>query len=158
MAVFKNRNGVEFVVSLDAPKIRAVRQAYNVDLASGELTDYAKIAGDPVLLVDILWELCRQDASARNITPEQFGSAISGDAWQSAVDALEDAIADFFPSDRANVLRQVYQTNREGRRAAAQLATEKIADPKIRDAMMAKVRADLDEAMRSAFATDSQAS
>ncbi|MCJ7543370.1 MAG: hypothetical protein MUP47_02200 [Phycisphaerae bacterium] len=93
-------------VAIDVNALRRLRAAVHVDLMEaiqGDLLD--KLAADPVLLVDVLWVLCREQAEAAGITDEQFGGAVIGDVIEAATDALLEELADFFPQRRRKVLR-----------------------------------------------------
>jgi len=64
-----------------------------------EAADYRLIA-DPVLLVDVLYVVCKEQADDANVTDEQFGRSMAGDAVDAATRAFLEELADFTPSPR----------------------------------------------------------
>lgn len=53
-----------------------------------------------MLLVDVLYCICKPEADAQNVTDEEFGRAMSGDAILQAITALLEELSDFFPNAR----------------------------------------------------------
>jgi hypothetical protein len=98
--------GREWLLKLDAPKIREVRQQFDgLDLADTDrsMSAYDRCAADPVLLVDVLYVLCRQAVQDAGLTDRQFGEALVGPAIADATKALVDAYADFSPARAAAI-------------------------------------------------------
>lgn len=56
-----------------------------------------KLASDPVLLCDVLFVICMDEADAAGVTDEDFGRGLGGDALLDATNQLIEAIVDFFP-------------------------------------------------------------
>lgn len=103
MKTFKDTEGREWPVAINVAAIRRVKDLLGVDLL--DLTDdrFAAIStliGKPVELVNVIYVLCKPKADERNITDEQFGEAMAGDAIQHAADAFLDEYANFFPDPR----------------------------------------------------------
>ena len=110
MATFADNKDRQWTITIDVDAIRRVRADPGVDLMGvldGPLL--TKIGSDPVLLVDVLYTLCAEQAEASKVTPRQFGQGLTGDASEAAATALLEALADFFPSRRRAILRQVLQ-------------------------------------------------
>ncbi|MCS7168066.1 MAG: hypothetical protein RMI91_11980 [Gemmatales bacterium] len=59
-----------------------------------------QLLGDPVKLVDVLYVLCQDEANARQVSDEDFGRAMFGDAAHRATEAFLQQLIDFFPSPR----------------------------------------------------------
>lgn len=98
--------GREWLLKLDGPRIKDVRQAFDgLDLADTDrsMRAYDQCASDPVLLVDVLYVLCRDQAQAAGLTDRQFGEALVGPAIVEATKALVDAYADFSPARAAAI-------------------------------------------------------
>jgi hypothetical protein len=91
MPSFKDTNGKEWSVKIDAPKIREVRSICSLDLVAQDGSAFQKLADDVVLLVDTLWVLCREQANG--VT--ECSLALVGDAIEAAAKALTDAMLDF---------------------------------------------------------------
>lgn len=107
MPSFKDSNGREWMLRLDAPTIRAIRQSLDVNLASFDGPTFARLGSDPCLLVDVLWLMCREQAQPIGVTDEQFGRSLVADSLEAGSDALLEAIVDFSPSRRAKVLKEM---------------------------------------------------
>jgi hypothetical protein len=60
-----------------------------------------------VLLCDVIYGVCKPQADEQNISDEDFGRAMAGDAIEHATRALLDELVGFSPSpkDRANLQR-----------------------------------------------------
>ena len=105
MQNFKDRDGREWQVVLNVYQMKRVRAALGVDLINVIELDkdgqvrvdmIDKIANDPCLLVDIHWVLVQDQARTLNVTDEQFGTALAGDAIEAATKAFLDELVDFF--------------------------------------------------------------
>jgi hypothetical protein len=99
--------------------IRRVRAALDVDLyqlVDDGMQALGRLVADPVRLADVLYVLCKDDADAKNISDEDFGRALAGDAITAAAEALVEELVDFFPDERSRAaLRRVIATGREVR-------------------------------------------
>lgn len=142
MASFDDSDGRSWTLRIDVNTIRRVRDALDVDLpdlAGGPLLD--RVAGDPVLLVDILYVLCRGQAEERSVEAEAFGAAMVGDAIDRATSALLEALADFCPSREAALIRQILeggQALRERLLARAEKKLAKVNLDKMADKLVAE--------------------
>jgi len=77
--------------------------AHSTSLGAGEKPDNGllyRLIADPVLLVDVLYVVCQEQADEAGVTDEQFGRAMSGDAIDGATKAFLEELADFTPSPR----------------------------------------------------------
>ena len=101
---YTDNAGHRWQISVTVSTIRRVRDEAGVDLAAAGRTApggesvLERLATDPVLLADVLYAIVRPEAEAREVTPEQFGEALAGDAVEAAADALVEEIVDFFPT------------------------------------------------------------
>jgi hypothetical protein len=59
----------------------------------------------PVLLCDVIYVVCKPQADEQNVSDEDFGRAMAGDAIEHATRALLEELVGFSPSprDRANL-------------------------------------------------------
>lgn len=164
MATFKDNQDREWVLRLDAPTIRMVRNELDgLNLADLEGKTYEKLVADPVLLVDTLWLLCKDQAKAAGIDDLSFASRIVGDAIERASDAMLESIADFFPTKKREILHALAKQQREVRELGLQAALEKITDPTLRKRLLATMEARMDADLQSLLtqlssATSSQVS
>lgn len=83
-----------------------------------------RLSGDPVLLVDVLYAVCKPEADARNVSDEEFGQAMSGDSIELATRALLEEIVDFFPQGKRRVFQKVLTATRRFEEATAKKLQE----------------------------------
>ena len=105
MKTFKDNQDREWTIAVTVASIKRVRQLTpaKVDLlkvVENELDLLAKLADDPILLVDTVYVLCKPEADQRGVTDEQFGEAMYGDALERAYVALLEDLCDFFRDAR----------------------------------------------------------
>ncbi len=109
MRTFTDNAGRTWTIAITVDAIRRVRATLDINLlefVEGNLI--TKLIRDPVLLCDVIYVVCKQQSDERNVSDEDFGRAMAGDAIEHATQALLEELVDFSPSpkDRAN-LRQV---------------------------------------------------
>jgi len=126
---FKDSAGRYWAVRVDVGAVKRVRAALGVDLmqvaerknAEGgrEPGVLERLASDPVLLVDVIYVLCRDQAEAQGVSDENFGATMAGDALDGAVKAMLGALVDFFPNprERAALKRLLQAADQEADRA-----------------------------------------
>jgi hypothetical protein len=152
MASFKDRNGKNWTIDLDAYLIRDVRKACDgLDLAALNGEAYDKLDADPVLLVDTLWVLCASQANAANISQEQFASALVGDPISYATKALLESIADFSPPEKRELLRAMTNKSAKVREIGMSKALAKINDPSLETAAIEAMEASMDADLQRAL-------
>jgi len=153
MRSFKDNADRTWTVTLNVYAVKKVRDLLGVDLLDlgGEPSTSAgpvdkpdngllyRLIADPVLLVDVLYVVCQEQADEANVTDEQFGRAMAGDAIDGATKAFLEELADFTPSprDRARA-RKVID------------ATWKLID-RAQDVLDARADAELDRAAEAAL-------
>ena len=120
MAAFKDNTGREWAVSIDVNAVKRVRSLLDVDLldiVDGKLVE--RLVGDPVLVCDVIYAVCKPQADKDDITDEDFGRAMLGDAIDAAVSALLESLVNFTPNqrDRANLRKVIEATDRAMDRA-----------------------------------------
>ncbi len=107
MKTFQDNAGRTWTVAVNIATTKRVKSLVGVNLMDaidGDLIE--KLATDPVLLCDVIYAICKPDADAQNITDEQFGQAMAGDAIGHATTALLEELVDFFPEAKRRVLRK----------------------------------------------------
>ena len=98
MKSFTDSAGRTWTLSVTVGAVKRARDLAAVDpigAATGDL--WARLLEDPVLLVDALYALVKPEADARNVSDEDFGRALVGDALDAALAALEEELLAFFP-------------------------------------------------------------
>ncbi|MCK6458227.1 MAG: hypothetical protein L6Q92_17070 [Phycisphaerae bacterium] len=112
MKTFTDNAGCTWTIAINVDAIKRVRGLLDVDLleiVEGKLIE--KLIRDPVLLCDVVYAICKPEADARNVSDEDFGRAMAGDAIEHATKSLLEELVGFSPSprDRAS-LGRVLQT------------------------------------------------
>ena len=138
MKTFTDNTGRTWTLSITVGTIKRVRALCGVDLAniitmeSGKTPNVGlleRLAADPVLLVDVLFAVCKPEADTKGITDEEFGRAMAGDAIELAATALLDEIIDFFPEAKRKVFRKILNASRRFEARSKQALTELLEDP-----------------------------
>lgn len=152
MRTFADNAGRTYGISINTTTIKAVRSASFdagpdgspqrvdlLDIVDGKLIE--RLTSDPVLLVDVLHVLCREDAERQGVGPAEFGRAMAGDVIEHATTALLEELVSFSPNPRERAaLRRVLDAVHRTREKA-------------RDRMEAWLDARLDKAMEEALAS-----
>ncbi len=116
MKTFSDNSGRIWTVVVTVATLKRVRALCEIDLYSivevdeknnlkTDLLD--RLSSDPVLLVDVLYAVCKPEADKLGVTDEQFGESMAGDAIAKASEALLDEIVDFFPDPKRGALRKI---------------------------------------------------
>ena len=121
MRTFKDNADRTWTVSVNVDTVRRIRSMAGVDLMEMVGTDSAGTANgvepprrpllerfirDPILLCDVLYVACKDEADARKITDADFGRGLYGAAISAGRAALLGEIADFFPDEGQAIQRQ----------------------------------------------------
>ncbi len=116
-------------VSVTVAAIKRVRTLLEVDLldilGNGELI--TKLVTDPVLLVDVLYVMCKPQADEQGVSDEQFGEAMAGEPINDATRALLEDLANFSPNPaiRKN-MRRVVEAAWKAEEKAGEVLTERL--------------------------------
>lgn len=103
MHKFQCNNNLDWGVVISVGSIKKCRKLLGIDLQaalSDGLSGLATILSDPVTLADVLFVLVKEQADARGISDEQFGSALAGDCIITARNCFLDALIDYTPSQQ----------------------------------------------------------
>ena len=144
MKSFTDNAGRTWVVSVTVGTIKRVRALCGVDLANiitmepgqtPKVDLLERLATDPVLLVDVLYAVCKDEADSKGVSDEEFGRGMAGDAIELATSALLDEIIDFFPETKRKVFRKILSATRrfetKSKKALATLLEDPALDGKI---------------------------
>jgi len=153
MAQFIDSAGTSWPLSVTVGTVRRVKQALDIDLLAiadgdqrtGSKSDrlLARLFTDPMLLADVLYVVCQETCAERQVTDEQFGGLLGGDAIAEATDALLEALVDFFPPAKREALRKILGRIREVEDRAAQRASALMGSEK----MLGRIDREIDEAI-----------
>jgi len=105
MKTFTDNAGRTWTVQVNVGAIKRVRDLIAVNLLEvieGKLIE--RLVGDPVLLCDVLYCLCKEQADAQGLADVDFGRGMGGDAIDHAATALLEELVDFFPQAQRRVL------------------------------------------------------
>jgi len=121
MRTFHDNAGRNWTVTLNVATLKRIRALTSIDLINIiSLDEHRKpnvellerLSEDPILLVDVLYAACKPEADAQNVTDEQFGAAMAGDAIEHATNALLEELVSFFPDPKRKVLQKILDANR----------------------------------------------
>ena len=140
MRTFKDNAGRTWSVTLNVHQMKRVRAHLGIDLVNVIALDpdgkvkvdlVDRIAGDPCLLVDILWVCVEDEAKAAGVTDEEFGRALAGDAIDEATKALLDELVDFFPGAKRLFLKKAVELARKYTGDMTAALEKALSDPEL---------------------------
>ncbi len=136
MYAFTDNAGHSWPIDLNVTSLKRVRMLCEVDLmevVDGRLLE--RLVTDPILLCDVLYAVCKEQADEREVTDEQFGRCMAGDAIDQATKALLEALVDFFPQRKRGVLARAVAKLRQFEARALAVAEERLENPKLNELM-----------------------
>lgn len=136
MPSFKDNAGREWLVTLNVAQAKRLREKLAIDLndaLGGDLCE--RLADDAELLCNALFVLVEKQALEKQVTDEQFGEGLAGDAIGAATDCLLEAIVSFFPPQRRALLARARSKINEQRTAAIQRAEKLLDSPELQTAL-----------------------
>lgn len=145
-AIWTDAENRTWSTAISVNAIRRVKELVGVNLLEvfdGEML--ARLADDPVLLVNTIYAVCKPQADERDVSDETFGELLVGDTIELAAAALVRGIADFFPKDRRAVLDRLWAATQRTRTEAIQMATDKLDSPLVEQAITRAIRKASDE-------------
>lgn len=160
MSQFTDSKGRAWTIKLDAPLIREVKQLFDVNLADTRAAWIERLDADFLLLVDVLWVLCRPQANqlAPSVSDREFGEALVGDPIEYAAKALKEAYIDFFPKQRRALLQEIARREEDLEREALERALARVTDPQLKAKTLEAYEAGLDRRFEESLRQLSSAS
>jgi len=140
MKTFTDNAGRTWTVQVNVDAIRRVRDLAKVDLlevVEGKLIE--RLVGDPVLLCDVLYCLCKEQADAQGLADVDFGRGMGGDAIDHAATALLEELVDFFPQGRRRVLSKALAKLRHLQTAALTAVEARLDSPELDQRLAAEL-------------------
>ncbi len=121
MASFKDGKNRDWIISVDVATIKAVRAQLSIDNQQVDLTQIAnkdgvllqRLASDVCFLVDLLWVFCKEQAKREDVDEVEFARGLIGDGIDNASSALIEAMIDFFPRERREILKAMWAKSQE---------------------------------------------
>jgi hypothetical protein len=150
MRTFNDNAGRTWTLAINVDAVRRVRSIVNVDLleaVEGKLIE--KLVGDPILLCDVIYVICKPEADQRSVTDEDFGRSMAGDAIDHATTSLLEELVDFFPKSRRALLTKALGKFRQLETKAIQLVDKQLDDPKLEEKVLGQLQQRLSEPMNS---------
>jgi len=148
MKSFTDNTGRSWILAVTVGTIKRVRALCDIDLANiitmepgqkPKVDLLERLATDPVLLVDVLYAVCKDEADSKGVSDEEFGRSMAGDAIELATAALLDEIIDFFPETKRRVFKKILTATRrfedKGKKALIALLDDPVLDAKIDEAL-----------------------
>lgn len=135
MKFFRDTAGRQWQLSVTVAAMKRVHalcgvnlyQIIELDDSRSSLLD--RLASDPVLLVDVLYAVCKPQADQLHVSDVDFGEAMSGSTIDDASNALLEEIVDFFPEAKRLALKKVLTATRRFRTAQETRLMDLIQDP-----------------------------
>jgi len=129
VSTFTDANGTKWEIKLNATLVKDIRDGLGIDIVSLDKDPFARLESDPILLVDVLFMLCEKQCKEQSLSSRDFGERISPEVLEAAIEAMLEAIINFFPPGKRSVVRSAYQANRDNLRdAEAELIQEMKSD------------------------------
>ena len=141
MKTFKDNADRTWTVTVNVDSIKRVRSLLNIDLmeaVEGKLIE--RLIGDPILLCDVIYCVCKEDADAKGITDEEFGRAMAGDAIELATTALLEELVDFFPQGKRQLLRKALAKLETLQETMLAVVSERLDSPELDAELLAELR------------------
>ena len=147
MKSFTDNLGRAWTLVVNVATIKRVRALCSVDLNSiievedGKPTTklLERLSTDPVLLVDVLYAVCKPECDSKNVTDEDFGAAMAGDAIENATSALLDEVIDFFPAAKRLAFRKILSASRRFEQAARTRMQTMLEDGKFEEKLVSEL-------------------
>ena len=141
MKTFKDNADRTWTVTVNVDSIKRVRSLLSIDLmeaVEGKLIE--RLIGDPVLLCDVIYCVCKEDADAKGITDEEFGRAMAGDAIELATTALLEELVDFFPQGKRQLLRKALAKLETLQETMLAVVSERLDSPELDAQLLAELQ------------------
>ena len=145
MKTFIDNAGRTWTVQINVDAIKRVRALAGVNLleviapAGSQESLLQRLVGDPILLCDCVYALCKPEADVRKVTDEDFGRAMGGDAIDSATTALLEELVDFFPQAKRRVLSKALAKLQKLENAALTAVEMRLDSPELERQMAARL-------------------
>lgn len=156
MPSFKDKDGREWELVMDAPAIQRIREKsgnpqFMVIKDEKQLQEMAiDLESDPLLRCLVIYELCKPQREKRDLSEEQFYFEVLGhpEAIDAATDALAQVLVSFTPR-RMRGLLQVFAEQDRRQQEAIEKVAAKISDPKLMEELMASLESNIESRTRA---------
>lgn len=150
MASFIDGLGREWRVLLHPAKVREINERFGILLTDLRSDAFNQLSLNPILLVDTLYLICKQQADEMGVSDHAFGELMVP-VIDEAVIALEVAICDLFPSGRRSLLKSLHAKQESMQQKAMISAIQELdaSQEQVDRMTKARVRKLMDELMES---------
>ena len=141
MKTFKDNAGRSWTITVNVDAIKRVRSLLEVNLmeaVEGKLLE--QLVSDPVLLCDIIYVLCKPEAESQQISDEDFGRSMAGDAVEHATTALLEELVEFFPLPKRRLLTKALDKLKTLEAKALEVAEKRLDSPELEAEMEAALK------------------
>jgi len=141
MSKFKDNAGRDWDVNITVGTVKRVKADTSYDLITvigGEVA-IQRLSTDPLLLAEVLFSIIRPQAEAKGITLEQFLESLGGESIEKATDAFMEALANFSPPQRRDLLLKAVGKLKEAEKVILAEANKTMDDPKFAEKLLASV-------------------
>jgi len=136
MKTFKDNGGQSWTISINVDAIKRVRSLLDVNLldaVDGKLLE--QLVTDPVLLCDVIYCIVKPECDSKNVSDEDFGKTMAGDAIEHAATALLEELVDFFPLGKRRVLQKALGKLKTLEARALEMAEKHLDSPELESEM-----------------------
>ena len=152
---FTDTAGRTWDATITVDTVKRLRQLGDIDFL--EIVDenaklIERLTCDPILLVDTIYLVIKPQADDQNVTDEDFGRAMAGDAIADATMALLRSIADFFSNARERaMIHQMLDASVEAGEKAREIVARRLDEqiPKIMEQALSKFGDGLTDSLES---------
>jgi len=153
MMIFKDSKGREWTIEVNGWTLKRAREYLKWDplqlLEGGELQD--KFRSDPVMVGDLLWAFCLEQATERKLGEREFATSVGIDRLDEAIGKVLEELVSFSPSPRGREIR--------GRMLKAiEAASEKVAAKALEQIESGAIERAVDSALATLGASSGSAS
>ena len=141
MKTFKDNAGRSWTITVNVDAIKRVRSLLDVNLmeaVEGKLLE--QLVSDPVLLCDIIYVLCKPEADTQQVSDEDFGRSMAGDAVEHATTALLEELVEFFPLPKRRLLTKALDKLKTLEAKALEVAEKRLDSPELEAEMEAALK------------------
>lgn len=155
---FTDEQGREWLLEISVFTIGKVRKDTGLDLMKLLTTDLCNgLSRDPCQMVAVLYSIVEAEAEHRNVSPEDFGRGLKGDAIDKAYRALLEGLLPYVrPAQRA-ALRKAFDTLLESETALIEATEQAFGEVGSPRENVAALKDQLVGKLRSAFAGQADA-
>jgi len=148
MKSFTDNLGRTWTLVVNVAAIKRVRALCDVDLNAIVEIDrdnnpstklLERLSSDPVLLVDVLYAVCKPDCDQKQVSDQDFGVAMAGDAIDHATTALLDEIVDFFPEAKRLAFKKILSATRRFEEIAKKKLETMLQDGKFEEKLVSEL-------------------